>query len=156
MQVTDYLFSVNLALRLQAALKFFEQVPVDLQGLGRPHHVGFIADGQLLELIHAGFALTEVYDSQKVARELGVATTVHRYQRGDDTIEVFIPAASHHLVNHWIRTGRALHVAFRVEDVSKGPVGWKPQGEPVAVKECMIQYYSRPNVGYRLELFRCS
>lgn len=144
----------GLQVRLEAALRSFARLPNEVEGLGPLHHVGFIATQDLSLLGKRGFHLTEMYESQRVARELGTPTMVRRYQRGLACIEVFVPTASSHRVAQWIQEGRALHLAFEVENLAVAPYGWVPQGEPTEVQGCRILYYSQAQISYRLELFQ--
>lgn len=150
----DDLRSLDPFRRLVAARALFLEVPPEMAGLGRPHHVGFIA-GDVEALQAHGFNLVEEYPSQRVSRELRVPTLVQRYQRVNELIEIFIPQAPAAYVSVWIRENRALHVAFETANLHEAPKGWVAQGAPTDVSGCRILYYTHPGTSCRLELFQC-
>lgn len=132
----------------------FDKLPAEFRGLGPLHHVGFVAGIPSWWIHEFGFKLDEMYESKRVARELGVPTMVRRYRRGEHVLELFVPDAPHEQIKSWVADGRALHVAFEATDILKAPAGWSPHGDPVDVSGCRVLYYSKPNAPCLLELFQ--
>jgi len=147
--------SPDFSTRVRAAHTLFKELPSEFRGLGPLHHVGFISGIPSWKWIHDyGFRLEEMYESKRVARDLGVPTMVRRYHHVEEVLEFFVPEAPMEQIKSWVVEGRALHMAFKATDIRTAPAGWVPQGEPVEVSGCRVLYYAKTEVPCLLELFQ--